>query len=56
MSAQNPAGAYAEAARLNAAGSLSIPVERTFGLEEAGEAQRASEAGHVRGRFVVVVG
>jgi NADPH:quinone reductase-like Zn-dependent oxidoreductase len=51
----DPAAAYAEAARLFSAGRLSIPVERTFPLAEAGAAQAASAAGHVAGRFVVTV-
>jgi NADPH:quinone reductase-like Zn-dependent oxidoreductase len=49
------AAAYAEAARLFSAGRLSIPVEKTFPLDEAGAAQAASAAGHVAGRFVVTV-
>jgi NADPH:quinone reductase-like Zn-dependent oxidoreductase len=51
----DPAGAFAEAARLYEEGSLRIPVARTFPLAEAAEAHRASEAGHVTGRFVITV-
>jgi NADPH:quinone reductase-like Zn-dependent oxidoreductase len=51
----DPAGAYAEAARLFTAGDLHIPVERTFALEDAGMAQAASAAGHVTGRLVITV-
>jgi NADPH:quinone reductase-like Zn-dependent oxidoreductase len=47
--------ALAEALRLVENGALRIPVERTFALADAAEAQRASQAGHVRGRLVVTV-
>ena len=47
--------AFAEAARLFGEGSLRIPVAQTFTLDEAPQAQAASEAGHVAGRFVVVI-
>jgi NADPH:quinone reductase-like Zn-dependent oxidoreductase len=53
--AANTAGALAEAARLFDEGAFRIPVEKTFPLAEAAEAQRASEAGHVAGKFVVTV-
>ncbi len=45
--------AYAEAARLFEAEKFTLPVERTFTLEQAGEAHEASAAGHVRGRFII---
>lgn len=51
----NAAGAMEEAARLYTEGAFSIPVEKTFPLEEAAEAQATSEAGHVAGRLVVTV-
>ncbi|MEJ7629455.1 MAG: NADP-dependent oxidoreductase [Nocardioidaceae bacterium] len=51
----NAAAAYAEAARLFTAGQLHLPVERTFSLEDAAEAQAASAAGHVAGRLIVTV-
>jgi NADPH:quinone reductase-like Zn-dependent oxidoreductase len=51
----DPAGAYAQAARLFSSGDFHIPVEKTFPLADAGEAQAASQAGHVTGRFVVTV-
>jgi NADPH:quinone reductase-like Zn-dependent oxidoreductase len=54
-SAKDAAGALAEAARLYDEGAFGIPVERTFPLEAAAEAQAASEAGHVAGRFMVTV-
>jgi NADPH:quinone reductase-like Zn-dependent oxidoreductase len=38
------------------AGRFSIPVAQTFPLEEIGQAQKLSEAGHVRGKLVVLVG
>ena len=51
----NPADAFAEAARLFSEGAFHIPVEKTFPLEAAAEAQEASAAGHVAGRFVITV-
>jgi len=48
-------GALQETARLFTEGAFSIPVEETFPLEEAAEAQATSEAGHVAGRLVVTV-
>ena len=47
--------AYAEAARLAEAGRFSLPVERTFTLEQAADAQTASAAGHATGRSVITV-
>lgn len=52
---QDPRAALEEAARLFTAGALRIPVERTFPLAAAGEAQTASAAGHVTGRLVITV-
>ncbi|MFB8118348.1 NADP-dependent oxidoreductase [Streptomyces sp. NPDC055962] len=46
-------GGFAQAA---AVGGLRIPVERTFALGEAGRAQELSEAGHVRGKLVLLPG
>ncbi len=37
-------------------GRFSLPVERTFPLAEIAEAHRVSEAGHVRGRLVLLIG
>ena len=51
----NAVGAFAEAARLFTEGVFRIPVERTFPLAAAAEAQAASAAGHVVGRFVVTI-
>ena len=45
--------AFAEATRLWQAGALSIPVQHSFPLEEAGAAQALSEDGHVTGRLVI---
>jgi NADPH:quinone reductase-like Zn-dependent oxidoreductase len=53
--ATNTAGALAEVAKLFTEGAFRIPVEKTFPLAEAAEAQRASEVGHVTGKFVVTV-
>ncbi|MER5554195.1 NADP-dependent oxidoreductase [Streptomyces sp. NPDC002793] len=44
---------YAEAA---AVGGLRIRVERTFALRDAARAQELSEAGHVRGKLVLLPG
>ena len=53
--ATNAAGALAEAARLFTAGAFRLPVEKTFPLAAAADAQAASAAGHVAGRLVVTV-
>lgn len=45
--------ALRQGARLAETGALTIPVQRTFPLAQAGEAQAASAAGHVRGGFVI---
>ncbi|MFG2591840.1 NADP-dependent oxidoreductase [Streptomyces sp. NPDC048438] len=47
--------ALAEAARLISLGKLHIPVERSYTLAEAAAAHIDSQAGHSRGRRVVVV-
>lgn len=51
--AQEPAAALAQAARLWDTGALDIPVERTFTLAEASSAQAVSEQGHAAGRLIV---
>ncbi|HSO97320.1 MAG TPA: NADP-dependent oxidoreductase [Solirubrobacteraceae bacterium] len=51
----DPPAAYAEAARLFAAGRFHLPVERTFPLQRAADAQAAAQDGHVAGRLVVTV-
>ena len=47
--------ALREAAALMADGRLRMIVEQTYPLEQTPEAQRVSEAGHVRGRAVIEV-
>ncbi|ANN17642.1 NADPH:quinone reductase [Amycolatopsis orientalis] len=47
--------ALAEAADLIARGRLHIPVEKSYTLAEAAQAQIDSQAGHTRGRRVIVV-
>jgi NADPH:quinone reductase-like Zn-dependent oxidoreductase len=37
------------------AGRVSLPVAQTFRLADVAEAQRVSEAGHVRGKLVLLV-
>jgi NADPH:quinone reductase-like Zn-dependent oxidoreductase len=46
--------ALADAARYAQEGRFSLPVERTFSFAEAPEAHRVSEAGHVRGKLVLM--
>ena len=46
--------ALGQAAQLAEAGELTLPVERTFPFEQAPEAHRISEDGHVRGKLVLV--
>src|SRR3954468_6888115 len=47
-------GALAEAAALIEKGEFSLPVAEVFGFDRAGDAHRASEGGHVRGKLVLV--
>ena len=47
--------ALGQAAQLYEAGRFSMPVEQAFPLDQAPEAQRTSEAGHVRGKLVLIV-
>lgn len=47
--------AYAAAVELYEREAFELPVERTFSLLDAAKAQRASEAGHARGRIVVTL-
>ncbi len=53
--ATNAADAFAEAAQLFSEGVFHIPVEKSFPLAAAAEAQAASAAGHVAGRIVITV-
>lgn len=46
--------ALGQAAQLYEEGKLSLPVERTFPFEQAPEAHRISEEGHVRGKLVLI--
>ena len=52
----DPAGAYAEAARLFEAGRLRIPVQRRYRLDQAAAAHEVSARGHAAGRSVVTIG
>ena len=47
--------ALAEAGRLMSSGRLHLPIERYYTLAEAAQAQIDSQAGHTRGRRVIVV-
>lgn len=47
--------ALAEAVRLISSGRLHLPIERSYTLAEAAQAQIDSQAGHTRGRRVIVV-
>src|SRR4051794_7047561 len=47
-------GALQEAAALIEKGEFSLPVAEAFPFDRAGDAHRASEAGHVRGKLVLV--
>jgi NADPH:quinone reductase-like Zn-dependent oxidoreductase len=49
-------GELEEINKLIEAGKLRPVIEKTFPLEEIGEAHRLSEAGHVRGKLVVRIG
>jgi NADPH:quinone reductase-like Zn-dependent oxidoreductase len=48
--------ALGEAADLAEAGRLRMPIERTFTFAQAGDAHRASQEGHVRGKLVLIPG
>jgi NADPH:quinone reductase-like Zn-dependent oxidoreductase len=47
--------ALGQAAQLYEAGQFSMPVEQAFPLDQAPAAQRTSQAGHVRGKLVLIV-
>lgn len=53
--AQDPTDALALAAQMFTEGKLHIPVQQSFPLELAGQAQAASQSGHTRGRLVITV-
>jgi NADPH:quinone reductase-like Zn-dependent oxidoreductase len=48
--------ALAEIGPLVDAGRFSLPVAKTFPLEQIAEAHAESETGHVRGKLVLLVG
>ena len=48
--------ALREIGELIDSGRFSLPVARTFALEQIAEAHRESETGHVRGKLVLLVG
>jgi NADPH:quinone reductase-like Zn-dependent oxidoreductase len=56
MGTQRAVHALREIGALIEAGQFSLPVAKTFSLEQIGEAHRLSETGHVRGKLVVLVG
>ena len=45
--------ALGQAARLSEAGEFTLPVQQTFPFDQAPEAHRISEDGHVRGKLVL---
>lgn len=47
--------ALAQVAELISRGAFSLPVAKTYSLDEASSAHRESEAGHVRGKLVLTV-
>ncbi|GDY28970.1 NADP-dependent oxidoreductase [Gandjariella thermophila] len=47
-------GSLADAVSLLAAGTITLPVARSYPLSEAADAHRDSEAGHVRGKLVLL--
>ncbi|MFD9539576.1 NADP-dependent oxidoreductase [Streptomyces sp. NPDC060022] len=53
---QDEAERLAEYAALAAVGELRIPVAQTFALRDAARAHELSEAGHVRGKLVLLLG
>lgn len=54
-SSKNAAAAFAEAARLSREDAFHLPVEKTFSMKEAADAQATSAAGHVAGRLIVTI-
>ena len=52
--ASNMGRSYCEAAKLFEQGRFTMPVARTFRLDELAEAHRISEFGHVRGKLVLL--
>ena len=56
MGTQRAVHALREIGALIESGQFSLPVAKTFPLEQIGEAHRLSETGHVRGKLVLLVG
>jgi NADPH:quinone reductase-like Zn-dependent oxidoreductase len=54
MGSERAVEALAETAELIEAGRFHLPVAQTFPFEQAAEAHRVSEEGHVRGKLVLV--
>ena len=52
---QRAVHALRDVGELIESGRFSLSVQQTFGLDEISEAHRVSEAGHVRGKLVVLV-
>jgi NADPH:quinone reductase-like Zn-dependent oxidoreductase len=52
---RNSTPALAHAAALFTVGSFTLPVERTFPLDQVGAAQELSAQGHVTGRLVITI-
>ena len=44
-----------DAAALVDRGELTVPVQRTFPLDDVAEAERISQAGHLSGKLVLLV-
>jgi NADPH:quinone reductase-like Zn-dependent oxidoreductase len=51
--AERAVHALGEVSRLFEADRFQMPIARTFPLDQAGEAHRLSEAGHIRGKVVL---
>lgn len=51
----DPSGLLATMADLCSAGAFTMPIERTFSLDQARAAQEMSQAGHVTGKLVVSI-
>jgi NADPH:quinone reductase-like Zn-dependent oxidoreductase len=47
-------GSLTDAVSLVAAGEITLPIARVYSLDDAADAQRDSEAGHVRGKLILV--
>jgi NADPH:quinone reductase-like Zn-dependent oxidoreductase len=56
MGTERAVHALRDVGELIQAGRFSLPVAETFPLERIAEAHELSEAGHVRGKLVLVVG